>query len=35
MDPNRPSIWEQARLQGIPRRDFLRYCTWMGAMLGL
>jgi len=35
MDPKLPTIWEQARARGISRRDFLRFCTWMGAMLGL
>jgi hydrogenase small subunit len=30
-----PTVWEQARARGVSRREFLRACTWMTAMLGL
>jgi hydrogenase small subunit len=31
----RPTVWEQAEAKGVSRRDFLKACTWMTAMLGL
>ena len=31
----RMTIWEQARLQGYSRRDFLEFCTWLGAAAGI
>ncbi len=30
-----PTLWEEMRAHGVSRRDFLKFCTWMGAMLGL
>jgi len=30
-----PTIYEQALSRGVSRRDFLKFCTWMGAYLGL
>ncbi len=30
-----PSLWEEMRARGVSRRDFLRFCSWMGALLGL
>jgi hydrogenase small subunit len=29
------SIWDQAREQGYSRRDFLHFCSWMAAALGI
>ena len=29
------SIWEQARLQGHSRRDFLQFCSWLAAAAGI
>ncbi len=29
------TIWEQAKLQGYSRRDFLRFASWLAAMAGL
>ncbi len=31
----RPSIWEQAQQQGLSRREFLKFCSWISAALGL
>ncbi|MDO8794149.1 MAG: hydrogenase small subunit [Vicinamibacterales bacterium] len=31
----RLTIWEQARLQGHSRRDFLQFCTWLAAAAGI
>ena len=30
-----PTVYEQILSRGVPRRDFLKFCTWMGAYLGL
>src|SRR5688572_26191529 len=30
-----PTVYEQIASRGVPRRDFLKFCTWMGAYLGL
>ncbi len=30
-----PTVYEQARSRGVSRRDFLTFCAWMGAYLGL
>ena len=30
-----PSLWEIARSKGTSRRDFLKFCGWMSAALGL
>jgi len=29
------SIWERAREQGYSRRDFLQFCSWLGAAAGI
>ncbi len=29
------SVWEQARMQGYSRRDFLRFCSWIAAAAGI
>jgi hydrogenase small subunit len=29
------SLWQAARLQGYSRRDFLKFCGWLSAALGL
>ena len=29
-----PTVYEQLTSRGVPRRDFLKFCTWMGAYLG-
>ena len=31
----KPTVWETAQARGISRRDFIRECTLMAAMLGL
>ena len=30
-----PTIYEQMTSRGVDRRDFLKFCAWMGAYLGL
>lgn len=30
-----PSIWDRAREQGYSRRDFLQFCSWLGAAAGI
>ncbi|MEX0324080.1 MAG: hydrogenase small subunit [Puniceicoccaceae bacterium] len=30
-----PTIWEQAQERGVSRRDFMKFCTWMAAYMGL
>ncbi|HTZ20658.1 MAG TPA: hydrogenase small subunit [Opitutaceae bacterium] len=30
-----PALWDEMRARGVSRRDFLKFCTWMGAMLGV
>ena len=30
-----PTIWEEMRARGVSRRDFIKFCTWMSAYLGL
>lgn len=30
-----PTIYEQMVARGVTRRDFLKFCSWMGAYLGL
>jgi len=32
---NAPTIWDQARMQGYSRRDFLEFCTWLAAAAGI
>jgi hydrogenase small subunit len=29
------SIWDRARMQGYSRREFLEFCTWLGAAAGI
>jgi len=35
MSDKRMTIWEQARLAGYSRRDFLQFCGWMAAAAGI
>jgi len=35
MDGKPLSIWEQARMRGYSRRDFLQFCAWMAAAAGI
>jgi hydrogenase small subunit len=36
MEPeNRPTVWEEAQARGVSRRDFIKACTWIAAVLGL
>lgn len=35
MENNRPSVYEESAKNGISRRDFLKFCTSMAALLGL
>jgi len=30
-----PTVWEEMQARGVSRRDFVKFCTWMGAFLGL
>ncbi len=30
-----PTLWEEMRARGVSRRDFVKFCTWMAAFLGL
>jgi len=30
-----PTMWEEMRARGVSRRDFVKFCTWMAAFLGL
>ena len=29
------TLWEHAHLQGVSRRDFIRYCSWLAAAAGI
>jgi hypothetical protein len=29
------TVWEQARLKGYSRRDFLRFCSWLAVAAGI
>jgi hydrogenase small subunit len=35
MSGDQVSIWEQARMQGYSRRDFLQFCSWIAATAGI
>jgi hydrogenase small subunit len=35
MTDKRPTVYQELRAKGYSRRDFLRFCSTMGAMLGL
>ena len=35
MSGQRLSIWDQARVQGHSRRDFLQFCSWLAAAAGI
>lgn len=35
MSEHGPTIWEQARLSGYSRRDFLQFCGWIAAAAGI
>ncbi|MFI5181000.1 MAG: hydrogenase small subunit [Thermoanaerobaculia bacterium] len=35
MSDRRLTIWEQARLSGYSRRDFVQFCGWMAAAAGI
>ena len=35
MNDKRLTIWEQARLSGYSRRDFVQFCGWMAAAAGI
>ena len=30
-----PTVYEQMVSRGVSRRDFMKFCAWMGAYLGL
>lgn len=30
-----PTVWEEMRSRGVTRRDFMKFCTWMAAYMGL
>lgn len=32
---NGTTVYEQILARGVPRRDFLKFCAWMGACMGL
>ena len=29
------TVWEQARLKGYSRRDFLKFCSWLAVSAGI
>ena len=33
--PATPTIWEECQARGVTRRDFIKFCTWMAAYMGL
>ena len=35
MDNKRPTVYEECRQKGISRRDFLKFCTTVAALIGL
>ncbi|MDR2947840.1 MAG: hydrogenase small subunit [Dysgonomonas sp.] len=35
MENKRLSVYEESKAKGVSRRDFLKFCTMMGALLGL
>ena len=35
MENKRPSIYEECLQKGISRRDFLKFCTTVAALIGL
>ncbi|WP_293651393.1 hydrogenase small subunit, partial [uncultured Parabacteroides sp.] len=35
MEEKRPTVYEECRQKGISRRDFLKFCTTMAALMGL
>ena len=35
MEPKKPTVYEECLQKGISRRDFLKFCTVMGAWMGL
>ncbi len=35
MKINSPTYWEAMQAKGVNRRDFLKYCAWLGALLGI
>ena len=35
MENKRPTVYEECRQKGITRRDFLKFCTTMAALMGL
>ena len=32
---DQPTIWEKMKEQGYSRRDFIRFCSWIGATAGI
>jgi hydrogenase small subunit len=30
-----PTLWEEMQARGVSRREFVKFCSWMGAFLGL
>lgn len=35
MSNKRPTIWESMEAQGYSRRDFMRFCSWIAAAIGI
>ena len=35
MDQSPPTIYEEMRMKGYSRRDFLKFCAWMTAFIGI
>ncbi len=35
MSENSPTMWEEIKAKGYSRRDFLKFCAWTAAFLGL
>lgn len=32
---DKPTIWQEMQTRGVSRRDFMKFCTWMAAYMGL
>lgn len=32
---DRPTVWQEMQSRGVSRRDFMKFCTWMAAYMGL
>jgi hydrogenase small subunit len=35
MTTEKPTVWQEMQARGVTRRDFIKFCTWMAAYMGL